>query len=65
MKTENGYKPDRLLKRADVAERLHVCIRTVIRLERAGKLKPVPGVSPRLIFHRESDVARLIAGETV
>jgi len=63
MEAGNEQKADRLLIRREVAERLHVSVRTVIRRERAGKLKPVKGIAPRIVFFRESDIERLIAGE--
>jgi len=63
MKAGNGQKEDRLCTRREAAERLHVCVRTVARLEKAGTLRPVPGISPRLIFFRNSDIEKLIAGE--
>jgi predicted site-specific integrase-resolvase len=60
---ENGeQKVDRLRTRREVADRLHVSVRTVVRTERAGKLRPVKHVSPRLVFFRESDIERLIKG---
>jgi predicted site-specific integrase-resolvase len=55
-------KVDRLRTRRDVAERLRVSVRTVIRMERAGRLRPIRNVSPRLVFFRESEIERLIEG---
>jgi predicted site-specific integrase-resolvase len=61
MEAGNEQKLDRLCTRREVAEALHVCVRTVVRLEKAGKLKPVKGISPRLVFFRASDIAQIIA----
>ncbi len=60
----NGEKIDRLRTRREVAERLRVSVRTIIRYERQGRLRPLRHISPRLVFFRDSDIEQLV-GEGV
>jgi hypothetical protein len=62
MNAGNEQKVDRLRTRREVADRLRVSVRTIARLEKAGKLQRVKNISPTLVFFRESDIERLIKG---
>jgi len=50
---------ERLYSRADLATKLGVCVHTIARLERAGKISSIR-FSRRLLRYRGVDVNRLI-----
>jgi predicted DNA-binding transcriptional regulator AlpA len=52
---------DRLRTRKEFADLLAISVRTLDRLEKAGRLPPRVHVTDRLVGYRESEIAKFIS----
>jgi predicted DNA-binding transcriptional regulator AlpA len=56
---------DRVRSRKYVADRLGVCVRTLVRMEQRGKAPARIKVTDKIIGYRDSEVERFLAARTV
>jgi predicted site-specific integrase-resolvase len=60
MKSSNSSERVPLISRRQVAARMGVCIKTIARLEKAGRLRAFK-INARLTRYEQSDVEKVIA----
>jgi predicted DNA-binding transcriptional regulator AlpA len=56
---------DRVRNRKQTADRLGICVRTLVRMEQRGEAPPRIKITNTLIGYRDSDIDRFLAARTV
>jgi predicted DNA-binding transcriptional regulator AlpA len=56
---------DRVRSRKHVADRLGVCVRTLVRMEQRGEAPTRVKITDKLIGYRDSEIERFLTSRTV
>jgi len=56
---------DRVRSRKQTADRLGICVRTLVRMEQRGDAPPRVKLTKTIVGYRDSDVERFLASRTV